>query len=216
MFRPNRDQIVHDPAAWRRLTAWFGAAPRGVAHPPAAPLRHGGVGGGPPPQVLHSDHPTYYGRTWRPEAIQAPRRLRSQRAGAAGVRLARADCGVKRVGSPSRTRTYDKAINSRLLYQLSYHGSARGVGIAQPGPDANPNRHTCPRASGKAEQRRSESGGMVDARDSKSRAARLGGSSPPSRRPSPANPTCRKWPPGSRRSWGCRRRQEVRRRPPSS
>lgn len=26
-------------------------------------------------------------------------------------------------GSPSRTRTYDRAINSRLLYQLSYRGS---------------------------------------------------------------------------------------------
>jgi hypothetical protein len=29
----------------------------------------------------------------------------------------------KVVGSPSRTRTCDKAINSRLLYQLSYRGS---------------------------------------------------------------------------------------------
>ncbi len=28
-------------------------------------------------------------------------------------------------GSPSRARTCDKAINSRLLYQLSYRGSAR-------------------------------------------------------------------------------------------
>ncbi len=26
-------------------------------------------------------------------------------------------------GSPSRARTYDKAINSRLLYQLSYRGT---------------------------------------------------------------------------------------------
>ena len=26
-------------------------------------------------------------------------------------------------GSPGRTRTYDKAVNSRLLYQLSYRGS---------------------------------------------------------------------------------------------
>ena len=25
-------------------------------------------------------------------------------------------------GSPDRTRTYDKAVNSRLLYQLSYRG----------------------------------------------------------------------------------------------
>ncbi len=30
-------------------------------------------------------------------------------------------------GSPSRTRTYDKAINSRLLYQLSYRGPRRGL-----------------------------------------------------------------------------------------
>ena len=33
-------------------------------------------------------------------------------------------------GSVSRTRTYDRAINSRLLYQLSYHGIAEGAGIA--------------------------------------------------------------------------------------
>ena len=25
-------------------------------------------------------------------------------------------------GSPSRTRTYDRSVNSRLLYQLSYRG----------------------------------------------------------------------------------------------
>ena len=31
-----------------------------------------------------------------------------------------------RIGSRSRTRTYDKAVNSRLLYQLSYPGSAGG------------------------------------------------------------------------------------------
>lgn len=30
----------------------------------------------------------------------------------------------KSSGSVSRTRTYDRAINSRLLYQLSYHGTA--------------------------------------------------------------------------------------------
>jgi hypothetical protein len=30
-------------------------------------------------------------------------------------------------GSPSRTRTCDKAINSRLLYQLSYRGSRGGL-----------------------------------------------------------------------------------------
>ena len=29
-----------------------------------------------------------------------------------------------RNGSPGRTRTYDPAVNSRLLYQLSYRGSA--------------------------------------------------------------------------------------------
>ena len=28
-------------------------------------------------------------------------------------------------GSASRTRTYDRAINSRLLYQLSYRGTAK-------------------------------------------------------------------------------------------
>ena len=28
------------------------------------------------------------------------------------------------VGSPSRTRTCDKSINSRLLYQLSYRGTS--------------------------------------------------------------------------------------------
>ena len=27
-------------------------------------------------------------------------------------------------GSPGRTRTYDKSVNSRLLYQLSYRGLA--------------------------------------------------------------------------------------------
>lgn len=30
-------------------------------------------------------------------------------------------------GSPSRARTYDKAINSRLLYQLSYRGTLGGA-----------------------------------------------------------------------------------------
>ena len=29
---------------------------------------------------------------------------------------------IKAIGSPSRTRTYDLAINSRVLYQLSYRG----------------------------------------------------------------------------------------------
>ena len=31
----------------------------------------------------------------------------------------------EKAGSRSRTRTYDPAINSRLLYQLSYSGPAR-------------------------------------------------------------------------------------------
>ena len=35
-----------------------------------------------------------------------------------------------RFGSPSRTRTCDKAINSRLLYQLSYRGSPGRLGGA--------------------------------------------------------------------------------------
>jgi hypothetical protein len=30
--------------------------------------------------------------------------------------------------SPGRTRTYDKAVNSRLLYQLSYRGMAAATG----------------------------------------------------------------------------------------
>ena len=34
---------------------------------------------------------------------------------------------LERFGSPSRTRTCDKAINSRLLYQLSYRGPRRGL-----------------------------------------------------------------------------------------
>ena len=36
-------------------------------------------------------------------------------------------CSVRRKtkSSPGRTRTYDPAVNSRLLYQLSYRGSAR-------------------------------------------------------------------------------------------
>jgi hypothetical protein len=35
--------------------------------------------------------------------------------------------GVEESGSPSRARTYDKAINSRLLYQLSYRGTLGGA-----------------------------------------------------------------------------------------
>lgn len=34
---------------------------------------------------------------------------------------------VEESGSPSRARTYDKAINSRLLYQLSYRGTLEGA-----------------------------------------------------------------------------------------
>ena len=30
---------------------------------------------------------------------------------------------LEKVGSPSRTRTYDLAVNSRVLYQLSYRGT---------------------------------------------------------------------------------------------
>jgi hypothetical protein len=52
-------------------------------------------------------------------------------------------------GSPGRTRTCDKSVNSRLLYQLSYRGSAvlkeggytmgRRVDQAQPrGPEKEP------------------------------------------------------------------------------
>ncbi len=48
---------------------------------------------------------------------QKPRRL-------AGQKVARvAMVGILN-GSPSRTRTYDLAINSRVLYQLSYRGMA--------------------------------------------------------------------------------------------
>ena len=56
--------------------------------------------------------------------IRARTRRRPKAAYAAG----RARDGSDRdgAGSPSRTRTCDKAINSRLLYQLSYRGS-RGV-----------------------------------------------------------------------------------------
>ena len=30
---------------------------------------------------------------------------------------------IEKTGSPGKTRTCDKAVNSRLLYQLSYRGS---------------------------------------------------------------------------------------------
>jgi hypothetical protein len=32
------------------------------------------------------------------------------------------------IGSPGRTRTADKVVNSHLLYQLSYRGSVTGYG----------------------------------------------------------------------------------------
>lgn len=41
-------------------------------------------------------------------------------------------------GSRSRTRTYDPAINSRLLYQLSYSGSAVGDRILNLGSVVKP------------------------------------------------------------------------------
>ncbi|CAH1668148.1 hypothetical protein CHELA40_14854 [Chelatococcus asaccharovorans] len=42
-------------------------------------------------------------------------------------------------GSPSRTRTCDKAVNSRLLYQLSYRGSlTQGSGYSMSVRTATP------------------------------------------------------------------------------
>ncbi|CAN0579464.1 unnamed protein product, partial [Ectocarpus sp. 12 AP-2014] len=38
---------------------------------------------------------------------------------------------IGKIGSPSRTRTYDPAINSRLLYQLSYRGSPKRPALYQ-------------------------------------------------------------------------------------
>ena len=38
----------------------------------------------------------------------------------------------ERSGSPSRTRTYDQPVNSRLLYQLSYRGMCDGNPVAEP------------------------------------------------------------------------------------
>ena len=38
---------------------------------------------------------------------------------------------VDNPGSRSRTRTYDRAINSRLLYQLSYPGPSGARSIAE-------------------------------------------------------------------------------------
>ena len=48
------------------------------------------------------------------------------------------DAAFKWNGSPGRTRTCDKSVNSRLLYQLSYRGmaGARGGPIAGAADDA--------------------------------------------------------------------------------
>ena len=43
-------------------------------------------------------------------------------------------------GSPSRTRTYDLAINSRVLYQLSYRGKSK-VGAYSKGRRRLPTPH---------------------------------------------------------------------------
>jgi hypothetical protein len=37
------------------------------------------------------------------------------------------------IGSPGRTRTSDPAVNSRLLYQLSYRGAVRRVVLRHSG-----------------------------------------------------------------------------------
>ena len=42
------------------------------------------------------------------------------------VNLAVGESSLTEFSSPGRTRTYDKAINSRLLYQLSYRGMVSG------------------------------------------------------------------------------------------
>ena len=44
------------------------------------------------------------------------------------------------LGSPSRTRTYDLAINSRVLYQLSYRGKSK-VGAYSKGRSGLPTPH---------------------------------------------------------------------------
>ena len=48
-------------------------------------------------------------------------------------------CLFRAAGSASRTRTYDRAINSRLLYQLSYRGSAESGSIADHRAGSSPN-----------------------------------------------------------------------------
>jgi hypothetical protein len=37
---------------------------------------------------------------------------------------------IEKIGSPGRTRTSDPAVNSRLLYQLSYRGAERPLSQA--------------------------------------------------------------------------------------
>lgn len=63
-------------------------------------------------------------RSGRPE----PTQRQDHRPGEGSARRS-ARC-LKGFGSPSRTRTCDKAINSRLLYQLSYRGSPGRLGGA--------------------------------------------------------------------------------------
>ena len=59
-----------------------------------------------------------------PPGRSASSRVEMRRFGGAG------DVGVFLDGSRSRTRTCDKSVNSRLLYQLSYRGSGRrGPGL---------------------------------------------------------------------------------------
>ena len=55
-------------------------------------------------------------------SLQEAHLTRSAPRGAASRRNAPVSNGLE-AGSPSRTRTYDKPVNSRLLYQLSYRGS---------------------------------------------------------------------------------------------
>ncbi len=66
--------------------------------------------------------PSIFSDETRRPAVR-PDNAKRRRPGAGGAReLQRCAEGS---GSPSRTRTCDKAINSRLLYQLSYRGSRR-------------------------------------------------------------------------------------------
>ena len=72
-------------------------------------------------------------RIWRPGFHNPPCEPGRPRKGTDGQRVRQAG-----VGSLSRTRTYDRAINSRLLYQLSYQGSPRGVPIPPLPPERKP------------------------------------------------------------------------------